>query len=49
MIRCCTVIRKLYKIPYKIIKAAEYVSFDVIILEIKFLFFTNTVKILKFR
>ena len=31
------------------IKAAQSVAFDILILEIKFLFFKNTVKILKFR
>ena len=31
------------------IKAAYSVTFDILILEIKFLFFKNTVKILKFR
>ena len=32
-----------------LIKAAYSVTFDLLILEIKFLFFKNTVKILKFR
>ena len=35
--------------PYCQVKAAKSVTFDLIILEIKFLFFKNTVKILKFR
>ena len=44
--------RSLYKYLYMSrnkFKAAESVTFDLLILEIKFLFFKNTVKILKFR
>ena len=35
-------------VTYKWYKAAKAVTFDLLILEIKFLFFKNTVKILKF-
>ena len=31
------------------VKAAKSLTFDILILEIKFLFFKNTVKIFKFR
>ena len=32
-----------------LVKAAKSVTFDLLILEIMFLFFMNTIKILKFR
>ena len=39
----------LLDIKLTIFKAAQSVTFDLLFLEIKFLFFKNTVKILKFR
>ena len=38
-----------FSITVLLLKAALSVTFDILILEIKFLFFKNTVKILKFR
>ena len=40
---------RLYKGLYIAFKAAYSVTFDLLILKIMFLFFKNTVKILKFR
>ena len=39
----------IFQCEYNYLKAAYSVTFDSLILEIKFLFFKNTVKILKFR